>query len=356
MTAGHVFKDVDDWLSQGRIRLLKCGLADYFSAEAMVKEPTPFVYEDAHSNGYQIKGGVRANWNYFEVIPTVRYRHIFDSDDVGIGIQGLGCPGYGICITAGYEYLKQSEDSRYFAGVRCDHEMRGAVDDCEARARDALADERAKPAHRRMTCFTAHDERGDVDRRKHIRRQRKAVGARPIRDVHGRRRNCVLAHSGGPRGKRAGAGVRRLDARQVQQGLAGRAEDVHVERVLEGQRTVRHVGGDDQHFSGMHGDLTLVVVAEPQAQGSFEDVGQLLVLMAVPRDVITLFEVDVGDHGALTGDDAPGDGPLEGFLGYAIPAVVGHAVEIGGHDCVLLKKRCALQLRETEDRSAPRAR
>jgi hypothetical protein len=47
MTAGHVFKTIDDWLSQGMVKLLKCGLADYFSAEALVKEPTPFVYDDA---------------------------------------------------------------------------------------------------------------------------------------------------------------------------------------------------------------------------------------------------------------------------------------------------------------------
>jgi hypothetical protein len=48
MTAGHVFKDIDDLIGKGRIRLLRCGLAGYFSAEARVKEPVPFVYEDAH--------------------------------------------------------------------------------------------------------------------------------------------------------------------------------------------------------------------------------------------------------------------------------------------------------------------
>jgi hypothetical protein len=48
MTAGHVFKDIDGWRSQGKVQLLKCGLADYYSAEARVKEPTPFVYEDAN--------------------------------------------------------------------------------------------------------------------------------------------------------------------------------------------------------------------------------------------------------------------------------------------------------------------
>lgn len=48
MTADHVFKDIDNWISKGRIKLLKCGLADYFSAEAKVKEPLHFAYEDVH--------------------------------------------------------------------------------------------------------------------------------------------------------------------------------------------------------------------------------------------------------------------------------------------------------------------
>lgn len=48
VSAGHVFKDIDNWINEGRIKLLKCGLADYFNAEAKVKEPLPFVYEDAH--------------------------------------------------------------------------------------------------------------------------------------------------------------------------------------------------------------------------------------------------------------------------------------------------------------------
>src|SRR6266849_6092153 len=47
MTAGHVFKDIDTWIAQGSIKLLKCGLADYYSAGARVKEPTHFVYEDS---------------------------------------------------------------------------------------------------------------------------------------------------------------------------------------------------------------------------------------------------------------------------------------------------------------------
>jgi hypothetical protein len=48
VTAGHVFQRLDDAIGQGRIRLLKCGLADYFSQEAIHKEPIPFPYDAEH--------------------------------------------------------------------------------------------------------------------------------------------------------------------------------------------------------------------------------------------------------------------------------------------------------------------
>lgn len=48
MTAGHILQDIDNCIGKGRIKLLKCGLADYFSADAKSKEPTPFAYEAAH--------------------------------------------------------------------------------------------------------------------------------------------------------------------------------------------------------------------------------------------------------------------------------------------------------------------
>lgn len=96
--------------------------ADFVYSDLKNREDFKGVYDDQYSNGYQVKGGVRANFDYFEAIPTVRYVHIFDSDELGIGIQGLGCPGYGVCFTAGYEYLKRAEDHRYFAGVRFNYD------------------------------------------------------------------------------------------------------------------------------------------------------------------------------------------------------------------------------------------
>jgi hypothetical protein len=48
ITAGHVFNDIDIGVRTGQIKLLKCSLADYYAAEATVKEPVPFDYEGAH--------------------------------------------------------------------------------------------------------------------------------------------------------------------------------------------------------------------------------------------------------------------------------------------------------------------
>jgi hypothetical protein len=48
ITAGHVFNEIDDGVRTGQIKLLKCSLADYYAAEAIVKEPVPFDYEGVH--------------------------------------------------------------------------------------------------------------------------------------------------------------------------------------------------------------------------------------------------------------------------------------------------------------------
>lgn len=46
VTAGHVFTEIDNEVRRGKLRVLKCGFADYFSAEARIKEPTPIDYND----------------------------------------------------------------------------------------------------------------------------------------------------------------------------------------------------------------------------------------------------------------------------------------------------------------------
>ncbi len=92
--------------------------ADWLYINSQAREGLEGTVPDEHDNGVRVSGGVRANFRYFEAIPTVRYVHIFDEDDVGFGIQLLGCPGYGFCLTGGYEYTKNAEDSRYFGGLR----------------------------------------------------------------------------------------------------------------------------------------------------------------------------------------------------------------------------------------------
>ena len=47
VTAGHAVKELDAKVRDRRIRLAGCYLADYFGTDPIVKEPTPFGYEDA---------------------------------------------------------------------------------------------------------------------------------------------------------------------------------------------------------------------------------------------------------------------------------------------------------------------
>ncbi len=92
--------------------------ADFVYQDSRNRGQFEGIYDDEHDTGFQVKGGVRANFGYFEAIPQVRYIRIYDGDDLALGIQLLGCPGYGLCVTGGYEYFTDSESSRYFAGLR----------------------------------------------------------------------------------------------------------------------------------------------------------------------------------------------------------------------------------------------
>src|SRR3984957_12372654 len=74
--------------------------------------------------------------------------------------------------------------------------------------------------------------------------------------------------------------------------LARGTENVHIERVLNCQSTVRYMGGDDDHLAGLHGQLALAVRAEPKVQRALEYVGELFVMMRVQRDIVALFQVD----------------------------------------------------------------
>lgn len=62
-----------------------------------------------------------------------------------------------------------------------------------------------------------------------------------------------------------------------------------------------HVGGNDEHLPSADGDHA--VVAQGESQSAFEDIGNLLVLVAVAWDDGALAQDDACQHGALTVDE-----------------------------------------------------
>src|SRR5688500_13117647 len=109
--------------------------------------------------------------------------------------------------------------------------------------------------------------------------------------------------------------------------LPRRAEDVDIERVLESLRLVRHVRWDVQYLARRDDQLVASSLADPEAQRSLEDVGELLVLVRMRRDDAALLQVDVGEHHALTGDEAPVEKIGDLLLRHVAPAVPG---DLGG--------------------------
>jgi len=80
--------------------------------------------------------------------------------------------------------------------------------------------------------------------------------------------------------------------------LAGRTEYIHIERVLECDGPVRHVGGDHEHLSGTRRELALILSPNQKLQRPRENIGQLLVLMVVARTSSPFFRY-TADHHAL---------------------------------------------------------
>src|SRR5262245_38087822 len=72
--------------------------------------------------------------------------------------------------------------------------------------------------------------------------------------------------------------------------LPRRTENVNIQRVLQCQRAVRHVGRNHDNLSSANGDLPRSVRAEPEVQRTLENVGQLLVLVLVLRHIVSLLE------------------------------------------------------------------
>src|ERR1700730_12093446 len=75
--------------------------------------------------------------------------------------------------------------------------------------------------------------------------------------------------------------------------LTGRIKDVQVDRVLQRNRLMRHVGWNAQHFPSRDREFPVVDV---EVQGAFENIGDLLIVMAVQRHPGALLQQDARGH------------------------------------------------------------
>src|SRR6267378_365632 len=87
--------------------------------------------------------------------------------------------------------------------------------------------------------------------------------------------------------------------------LARGAEHIEVVRVVECDRLVRHVRRDDQHLTGTHLVDLREVVPKTQPQRTFNDEGQLLRWVHVPRYCGPLLEPDLREHRLLPVEEPP---------------------------------------------------
>ncbi len=76
-----------------------------------------------------------------------------------------------------------------------------------------------------------------------------------------------------------------------------------------------------QDLAGGDVDDLRLVVSELETEDALEDVGQLFVLVRVPRDDTTLLEIDMRQHQPFRGDEAPCQVRLELLFGQVLPAV-----------------------------------
>src|SRR5204862_7725899 len=103
-----------------------------------------------------------------------------------------------------------------------------------------------------------------------------------------------------------------------------RTDHAHPDGVPERDSAVRQAGTDHADLAGAHGELLRAVLTEPEMHRPLEHVRDLLVLVRVPRHLIILLEIDMGDHHALARDHSPRDRALEGLGRELIPAVMGY--------------------------------
>ena len=89
-----------------------------------------------------------------------------------------------------------------------------------------------------------------------------------------------------------------------------------------------NAAGDDEDFAGVDGVGGAIV--EVEAEGAFDDEGDLLVGMGVAGDDTAFFEEDAGEHRLIAGDELALEEGIEllGFdVGPAIEGRCGHGRE-----------------------------
>jgi len=97
---------------------------------------------------------------------------------------------------------------------------------------------------------------------------------------------------------------------------AGRIEDVEVDSVFEGFGFVRHVRRDAERLAGVDHDFLAV---DPEFERSFENVGELLVVVVVFRDDAAFFEQHASEHDALADYELALQEGLEVFERNGVP-------------------------------------
>src|SRR5215831_11938959 len=83
---------------------------------------------------------------------------------------------------------------------------------------------------------------------------------------------------------------------------AGRGEDVQIHRILESYSFMRHVRRNAKYLARVDHNLFAIDI---KLQRAFDDVGQLLVLMAMQRYDASLLEEHASEHNFLTEYELP---------------------------------------------------
>jgi hypothetical protein len=91
---------------------------------------------------------------------------------------------------------------------------------------------------------------------------------------------------------------------------AWRVENVEVDSIFQGFCFVRHMGRDGQDVTGAyHDDLSI----DPEFQGAFDNVCDLLVMMTVLGNDAALFQQYACQHHVFTDDEMPLEERVEIF-------------------------------------------